>query len=319
MAMKIPTTEDLEKRNANQKVYSRACQFDPTAALKLVVYEESGEAALYLPVNERVDWANKYSEEKNIRLLIDECANITYQPETGMYIVTAKVYLDGECVGTGVACVMCNLNDPSANRDIIQKAATKAKGRALANAGFGTFCAQMDGGDSMPVDGGYIISGSTLKVNTSNPMDATLTPPPPGQNIEDDSDLPFSSEPPMSEPAPAAAPAPEPVQQTAASEPAPAASVTEPAPEAPSAPAKKTRGRQKAAPAKLPETLEEAQGTVVDMPGMFCGKTLGEVYAMRKSSVEFWAGNLFKNADKYPALVAASRIICDAFGAKGDR
>ena len=85
-----------------------------------------------------------------------------------------------------------------------------------------------------------------------------------------------------------------------------------PTPTTEPAPAQRSAPRPAPAPAPIKtdaERLAEAKGYIVPM-GQHKGKSLGEVLALNKSSVEFYASDKFRG-DRYPELKEAAKTIME--------
>ena len=125
----------MENRTAPQNDMSlRACRdYRPSEHLVKITYREEGQPerqGLYLDVSSRIAWFTRYCEEKGCTGSIAD-SDVEVIPELQLVIVRASVTLNGEVVGKSAAS--WPLSDPKA---AVQRAATTAKGRALANAGF---------------------------------------------------------------------------------------------------------------------------------------------------------------------------------------
>lgn len=133
--------------------------FDPKTKVTQIT-GMNGEPQSYLEVKYRVEWFNQYCAENDIKGVIDE-SDIKYLEQIKMLVATCKVYMDDELVATGIGGKMVD-GDISSMNMIIQSAATIAKGRALANCGFGTaMCANSENGenpDILPCDAGITIN-----------------------------------------------------------------------------------------------------------------------------------------------------------------
>lgn len=138
----------------------RACAYNPDKDVITITNEETHAVEQYLEVKYRMLWFHQYCAENNINGIVDE-ANICFIPEANLAYVTCKIYMNGELAATGIAGG--TLQD---NRSGIQNIATAAKGRALANLGFGTITAtsSFGSGEAFPVDSG--VPGETSKVPT---------------------------------------------------------------------------------------------------------------------------------------------------------
>lgn len=133
--------------------------FEPKEKLTQIV-GMNGELQSYLEVKYRIEWFNQYCAENDIKGVIDE-SDIKYLEQVKMFVATCKIYMDDKLVATGIGGKMVDGDITSMNM-IIQSAATIAKGRALANCGFGTaMCANNESGenhDILPCDAGITIN-----------------------------------------------------------------------------------------------------------------------------------------------------------------
>ena len=120
--------------------------FEPKEKLTQIV-GMNGELQSYLEVKYRIEWFNQYCAENDIKGVIDE-SDIKYLEQVKMFVATRKIYMDDKLVATGIGGKMVDGDITSMNM-IIQSAATIAKGRALANCGFGTaMCANNESGEN---------------------------------------------------------------------------------------------------------------------------------------------------------------------------
>lgn len=134
----------------------RRCAYDPTADLITVKYDDSDKLALYLQVPHRIIWFQQYCVENGICGVIDD-GDVTFIPELSLVKAVATVLMDGVVVGRSAAGCVVNVGDRESINNAVQTAATRAKGRALANAGFGTPAGQGnpgETGDMYPCDAG---------------------------------------------------------------------------------------------------------------------------------------------------------------------
>lgn len=115
----------------------RACSYTPKPIKISSVDQQTGVVRDedYLMVSERVQWANCWAAEQEppVSLVITEGDDEKDVVLSGdMVIVKSRIYMNGEVASVGIGSA--GLSEPSA----VERAATKAKGRALANLGFGT-------------------------------------------------------------------------------------------------------------------------------------------------------------------------------------
>ena len=153
----------------------RECRgFNPLDHLTLISFRDESAPHIYLEVVWRVQWFHSWVNEngKKGRIEEDPCVQI------GNYIQTAaRVYIDNELAGSGVGGILItDSNTPYA----IQQAATIAKGRALANAGFGgVFSAALtseSGATAPPCDSGVKSSNFYRPVNLNETADEDDVP-----------------------------------------------------------------------------------------------------------------------------------------------
>lgn len=236
----------------------RKCRdFHPEEHFIKVSFQDSNRESYYLEVKWRTFWFLAYCEENGLRGRIEEHP-VEILPGTNLVQAVCSVYIDGDLVGKGVGGTI--LRD---NMYAVQQAATIAKGRALANAGFGTVFSSAStnesGGQEIPCDGGLRVDEVTADFFVRSRNDP--------HNSMDDGE---ASDPTEADVAPA------PVQTTPAPAPAPA----QPAPAPVQFP--KYQPQFAAAPQTddKPMTFEEARDFVVNINHEYKGKTLGEVYAL---------------------------------------
>lgn len=123
----------------------RACSYTPKPIKISSVDQQTGVVRDedYLMVSERVQWANCWAAEQEppVSLVITEGDDERDVVLSGdMVIVKSRIYMNGEVASVGIGSA--GLSEPSA----VERAATKAKGRALANLGFGT--SEADGAEN---------------------------------------------------------------------------------------------------------------------------------------------------------------------------
>ena len=142
---------------ANTARLLRQCSYDPAPDRILVNYGQGGQDELYLEVKFRMLWFLTWCKENGFNGFIDE-SEYEVIPSMGMVIAKAKVYVDGNLIGAAAASAVTN-GDYAHNEKLIQTAATSAKGRALADAGFGTISSGLpsESGEIVPVDAGIKI------------------------------------------------------------------------------------------------------------------------------------------------------------------
>jgi len=275
-----------------EKKELRICAYDPEKDLITVQYDEKQPAELYLEVKNRVFWFNKYCEEKGLRGLIDE-SQIQFVPEMNMVAVTAKVFIDDKLVAAAVAGRPFVPGDNENNCTLIQTVATTAKGRALADAGFGTIGASIPAEDGVPFP---VDAGVKLTRSQSNPMSfekQVLTEPASTVPLYIDEIIKTVDDPAPTASEPAAVPA------ATVEAPAPAAPV-KPAPAAPVKPAA-------AVPAEQGMTLEDARNYLAPI-GKFKGKPVYQIIAEDMSLANWYAGESFDQSHRHAEFKKAVQI-----------
>lgn len=264
----------MENAEKSRLALSRKCNYDPTVdmiSIKKQIGDREREEK-YLEVKYRVQWFNIFCEENGIQGVIDD-ADVCYIPETKTYKATASVFMDGALAGKSSAGVFADT--PDRLNVAIQTAATFAKGRALANAGFGTAnCSSAEEGASEQCDAGIVV-----KTNPMNPMEARIEPVP---------------------------------SRTAQTKPA-AETGTEPQAEKPRRQEKPAESKSEKAEnpmltnqLKMP-TYEDALRFVIPI-GSFKGKTFSEALGERGGIAEFYASPQFTNTS-HPMLKLSAQAI----------
>lgn len=117
---------------------ARKCTgYDPVGDLVEVHYDGQVEKELFLKVQNRMLWFHQYLTERKAFGVIDD-SNVTYLPDAKLLLVKATVTINGKTVGKACAGEFYDTAIGAQDPTICQTVATQAKGRALANAGFGT-------------------------------------------------------------------------------------------------------------------------------------------------------------------------------------
>lgn len=164
---------DKEAGRRDYGLNPRPCSFRPED-YAITIREENGTESGYLEVKYRVLWFQTYCREQHLT---------SYSIETDLaetvgnkYIqVIARVKINGEVVGSDIGGVYIGGN---ASPQAVQRAATLAKGRALANAGFGAALASDAGGaDEVPCGSGYAVKEPRRDDALSGPTPMELTKP----------------------------------------------------------------------------------------------------------------------------------------------
>lgn len=161
----------------------RKCSFDPKSHLINLENDPGKRPRLYLTVEWRVYWFQSWCQENGKQYLIEE-KPVEIIPGTGFIQSCCTVYIDGEAAGYGVGGI--NLNGSKGGDYCIQSCATIAKGRALANAGFGSvFSSALDSenGADIPCDGGmgtdfFAFTPQQLGPSLGNPVAGGIQPAP---------------------------------------------------------------------------------------------------------------------------------------------
>ena len=253
----------------------RKCSFEPKEHLINLESDSNKRPRLYLTVEWRVYWFQTWCQENGKSYLIEE-RPVEIVSGTNFIQSSCTVYIDGEAAGHGIGGI--NLNGSKGGDYCIQSCATIAKGRALANAGFGSvFSSALDSenGADIPCDGGmgtdfFVFKPQWLGPTAENPITGSL-------------------------------------QQTTS---AVAETKTDPAPQPSAYVFAPTFAEQPVRQAatipgtgNAPKTREEALKFIVPMKGEWFGHPLGEVLAKSPKDVNFYA--TCRNAD----LKAAAKLV----------
>ena len=130
----------------------RACKgYNPNEHLIDIPNITTGEMGKYLLVPDRVTWFNAYCQENGIKGVIDD-SQIEFYPEKNLVKAICVIKMDGEEVARSCGSGVFRDGEDVIFRKAIECAATSAKGRALANAGFGSNMATGDEPEQTPVD-----------------------------------------------------------------------------------------------------------------------------------------------------------------------
>ncbi len=284
----------------------RKCEYDPTEDLIVVAYGNGNDSEttrqLYLEVKYRIFWFNKWCEE-NGKVGVIDCSEHHDEPMMPGVSVTAKIYVDDKLFASAVAGECYIRGDFEHNMKAIQTAATRAVGRALANAGFGTIASGVpaEEGDSIPVD-----SGITVERSSDNPLlfvrrkaepEASPVKEEPEKSESNDSE--HSSSPAVQEMCnPTAVKASNPTEETGS-------------------PEKQLNEKQNATAETEPEKvaveaeddeLKKALATVMPI-GKYKGMTMGEVAEKDLRTVQWYASDAFDVAGRRPEVKNAAIII----------
>lgn len=213
----------------------RDCDYDPAHDL-IAIPQADGREEAYLNVNRRVLWFTRYLAAHKLSGYIDD-SDVRFDPEAKMLIATARVVIDHNVVGQSSAARAYDPDAPAmfGMEAPILSACTAAKGRALANAGFGIVASGLEDGAEIPCEGGikvtrdemgthvlHVYQKAVEGVNTPNrpnlppreePVEDTPTAPPKAAGKkkgekpkpkEADEEAAPATEPPASEPEPVA-------------------------------------------------------------------------------------------------------------------
>ena len=262
---------------AGQDYALRRCSFDPKSYLINLESDSNKKARLYLTVEWRVYWFQTWCQENGKSYLIEESPVESIQG-TSFIQSSCTVYIDGEAAGHGIGGI--NLSGSKGGDYCIQSCATIAKGRALANAGFGSvFSSALDSenGADIPCDGGMGTDFFVFSPQWLGPK-ADIQPPISPQTVQEV--IPMS-------------------QMMQASAAMPCSSGL------PQAFPTRTVRQATAAPetGNAPKTREEALRFIVPMKGEWFGHPLGDVLAKSPKDVQFYAS--CRNAD----LKAAAKLV----------
>lgn len=286
--------------------------FKPEAYCTTVEYRNPGsdsvETRLYLEVKYRLYWFLLWCEENGKKGFIDESQFTILSGN--LVAATVVIKVDEEEVARATAAKLITAENAN---DVVQYAFTAAKGRALANLGFGTVMDNAsDAGD--PVDAGIRIP---QRGETPSDQGVPTIPEPQVQADEtpaDYSEVSFIS-PVVSEEEPSASESEDPLTsgagmpaEDANTEPEP-----QPQPETTSHPALRS-GRIKDV---MPSTLEEAFETVCGI-GKNKGLTLREIVANGDiSSLEYYTDPGFRPRNRVPGFVAAATMVLESIKKAG--
>ena len=140
---------------------TRKCGFVPQD--HMITIQGNYGPEWYLKVQQRVLWFNIYCEEKGIKGFIDESEQgfFTFPPNPApgqvtylFYIATVSIFMDNEVVAKSTVTMPVDFANEANFYNGMKTAMTQAKGRALANCGFGTAGASTEDGLGEPCDAG---------------------------------------------------------------------------------------------------------------------------------------------------------------------
>lgn len=264
-----------EPENGGADYALRKCAaFDPKTHLINLESDQNKKKRLYLTVEWRVYWCQVWCLENEKHYLIEEHP-VEVIPGTSFIQSRCTVYIDGEPAGIGLGGF--NLSGAKPVDYCVQTCATIAKGRALANAGFGSvFSSTLEGenGADIPCDSGmgtdfFVFAPQSLNPNCGNPLTENITKVPAPESMTQAEKAARDVSLPPSGPGKFA-----PVFNTPPVHKATAIPETE----------------------NAPKSREEALKYVVPLKGAWEGHTLAEVMAKDPSSVTYYATKS-RNAD----------------------
>lgn len=177
--MELFGTEIIENTDSTEKMENKNIAFFPDCRLTeaynpynavVHLHEDNGTLKPYLCVNERIVWFHRYCEDAKIHGSI----TTEFVPEltrAGMITMKATVSLgEGGEVFTGYGSRLVNSAEGYSGDDI-EGAETRAIGRALRNAGFGS--PFYEGDEGTPVDGAMPQNiPSTYNMSAADVLDA---------------------------------------------------------------------------------------------------------------------------------------------------
>ena len=291
----------------------RQCGYNPRPDMMLLP-GENGTQTPYLGVKYRVRWFNTYVAETCLvsagSSYIDD-SEVWYDETTRLLNARAKVYMNGKVAGSSCASIPYDPNVPSmVDNGVVMRVCTQAKGRALANAGFGVVASALeDGREPAPCDSGVKITAGPDGKPAVKPLYQSAAQPAPetakdGANAQPaeapDEEVKRGRGRRSTKKAQAEEAEPKPAAKTTDDPVAPAAVETVPAPQ----PETAQTAQPQAAPSLPPMPVEEALAYVMPMGG-FKGLTLGEVWGKDQKIVRFYASDKFTNA-RYTDLKRAA-------------
>ncbi len=141
----------MTKKNEKTEIKEygvRKCSFSPASYL-IDIADKNGEVRKYLLVQDRVLWFQVYCTENNIVGVIDD-SQIEFIEKLNLFKATCVITMNGDVISkSSGSCVFSGDTEKA-----IEMACTSAKGRALANAGFGTANCYGDNPEPIPCDAG---------------------------------------------------------------------------------------------------------------------------------------------------------------------
>ncbi len=264
----------------------RKCSFKPEEHFINLEIDGEKKPRLYLPVEWRLCWLHTWCQENDKTYFVEE-NQVIQLPGTSYIQTECTVYIDGTAAGKGIGGI--NLNGPRANDYAVQSCATIAKGRALANAGFGSVFTSASpnesGGIEVPCDSG--MSADFFMFKPLGPMFGNPMAPQNG--------IPASV---------SANQMPIPQSTVLAPAPAPVSAENTFTDQTPLNTQRKATQIEKTD--ACPTTREEALKFIVPLRGEWKGHALSEVVAKAPSTVRWYAENS-RNAD----LKHAARLVLD--------
>ena len=113
----------------------RKCSFRPEEHFINLEIDGQKKPRYYLTVDWRLFWLQLWCQENGMEYCVEE-QPVAILPGTTWIQTVCTILIDGKIAGQGIGGI--NLNGPKGGEYAIQSCATIAKGRALANAGFGS-------------------------------------------------------------------------------------------------------------------------------------------------------------------------------------
>ena len=271
--MEAIRSSDVQLRDEIAQI--RKCSFRPEEHFINLEIDGQKKPRYYLTVDWRLFWLQLWCQENGKDYYVEE-QPVTMIPGTTWIQAACSVFIDGRIAGRGIGGI--NLNGPKGGDYAFQSCATIAKGRALANAGFGSVFTSASesesGGVEIPCDSGvaadfFVFQPQQIDPAYGNPMQTAILPPMQTAAVPDvpGADQYYSEMPAAAVP---------PVRQAT----------------------------QTPITAGCPKTKEEALAFLVPIRGAWFGKPMSEVIAKDPGSVRYYAEKS-RNGD----LKQAARLI----------
>lgn len=264
--MEAIRNSDVQLRDGIAQI--RKCSFRPEEHFINLEIDGRKKPRYYLTVDWRLFWLQLWCQEKGKDYYVEE-QPVTMIPGTTWIQTACSVFIDGRIAGRGIGGI--NLNGPKGGDYAFQSCATIAKGRALANAGFGSVFTSASesesGGIEIPCDSGtaadfFVFTPQQIDPAYGNPMQTTASVPAMTYAEQNYYEMPAAAAPPAKQ-----------ATQTPI-----------------------TTG--------CPKTREEALAFLVPIRGAWFGKPMSEVIAKDPGAVRYYAEKS-RNGD----LKQAARLI----------